>query len=248
MDYPPVSIISPIMHFERDFEEFLESINNLKFPKHKLKVIIIINSNQRLSSSIKKKFPWVAFLEPKQNLGFAKAVNLGIEKTDSQYLFIGNEDLVMTPQSLKKMVAKLENDKTIGVLGGKIFFKDKPQLIASHGHDFNFRLGLVKDDPSSPDIEKEPLWVDGCAMLISRSVLNKIGLFDVRFFPVYFEDADLCLRVKKAGFRVVYDPTIFFYHGQSKSFSKFPAWKKYCYWYKNKTIFMLKNFLFFLRQ
>ena len=222
-----VTVISPIMHFGHDCKEFLQSICNLDYPKNKLQTIIVVNSIEKIPDYFLKNFPWVSFLEPKQNLGFAKAINQGIKKSNSQYLFIGNEDLVMSAQSLKSMVAKLESDKTIGILGGKNFFKDKPNVVAAHGHDFNFLLGLVRDDPRSPDIEKEPLWVDGCAMLIPKNVLNKVGLFDVGYTPIYFEDADLCLRVKKAGLRVVYDPKIVFYHGQSRSYSKLPTKQKY---------------------
>ncbi len=229
------------MKVSKDFKEFYESIKKLNYPKEKLEIIIIFNNSHALPKQTQNKFPEVIFISPKKNLGFAKAVNLGITKSNGKYIFVGNEDLIVTPNSIKKMVSKMENRKNIGILGGKIYFKDKPIIIASHGHDFNFLLGLVKDDPRSPDIEKNPLWVDGGAMMISKKVLDKIGLFDEKFFPIYFEDADLCLRAKKAGWNVVYDPTIIFYHGQSQSFDAFPSWKKYLIWYKSKLRFMVKH-------
>src|SRR4030042_6549095 len=95
-----VTIIAPIMHFGRDSKEFLQSINHLDYPKNKLKTIIIVNSDEKIPDYFIKNFPLVSFLEPKQNLGFSRAINQGIEKSNSQYLFLGNEDLVMSPQSL----------------------------------------------------------------------------------------------------------------------------------------------------
>lgn len=269
-NYPKVSVITPALRSDKDLKDFLASITKLNYPQKSLETIIIDNSSTFATRDTISRFPWVKLIKSKTNLGFAKAVNLGIEKSKGRYIFIGNDDLVLTPDSIKKMVIKLENDSTIGILGGKIYFKDKPKTIASHGHDFDFFLGLVKDDPRSPDIEKEPLWVDGCAMMLPRNLLYYLNglddkfkqttrtkipsqiqkkegratiqthkLFDESFSPIYFEDADLCIRVKKAGLRVVYDPKIVFFHGQSRSFSSLPSSKKYFYWYKSKLRFML---------
>lgn len=241
-ELPRVTILTPNWNSGRQILEFIASIKALNYPRQLIETIIIDNNSQDGSpQQISQKFPWVKLIRLKENVGFPKAVNIGIKQSTGAYIFIGNDDLVLSPDSIWQMVKKLEDRPEIGILGGKIFFKDKRRGLASSGNTFNFLLGINKNDNRSPNQEKEPLWVDGCAMMIPRDVIKKVGLLDEGFSLIYFEDADFAIRTKAAGFKVVYDPKIIFYHGQSLSFKKFPSYGKWLQWYKSKTRFILKH-------
>src|SRR3990167_7760042 len=85
------------------------------------------------------------------------------------------------------------------------------------------------------------LWLQSCSIMIPKSVFDKIGLFDEGFYPLYFDDFDFCLRVKKANLKLAHLPDAIFWHGWGKTTEKSGRYNMYCWWYRNKIRFMLKN-------
>lgn len=237
-----VSIIVPY-YIGQDILEFLSSTKSIKVPTE---IIVIDNHSELdLTKQIRKKFPKVILLPQKENVGFSKAINIGIRKSTGIYIFIGNDDLILSPESISQMVQRFRKDPDLGLLGGKIFFKENHKKVASSGHNFNFLTGAISDAKVSQK-DTYPDWVEGCAMMTTRQVIKRVGLLDEGFSLIYFEDADFSFRVRKAGFKVILDPKIFFYHSQSQTFKKLPTNFKYFQWYKSKIRFVLKHspFLF----
>lgn len=241
--YPTVSITFPVFNGGREPLECLASVYALDYPREKIEVIVIDNNSTDGSDDlIELKFPRVKLFKMKENLGFAKGVNLGIKKSTGEYIFIGNDDLVFEKDSLKRMIEYMLDHPLVGVLGGKIYLKDRPQIVCSSGYMMNKWTGNVFR--ATPDRKiQEPDWIQGCAMLIPRDVLKKTGLLDEDYSLAYFEDFDLCLRVKNEGYSVTYIPTAHFRHGQSTTVNKNLSFKYY-QWYKNKIRFILKNMPF----
>ncbi len=237
--YPHVSIIFPNYNGGKEPLECLSSIRKLNYPKNRLEIIIIDNnSNDGSDIKIQKKYSSVKLIKNEENLGFAKAVNIGIKKSHGHYVFITNDDIVFEKNSLKILVNDLSKDQSIGLIGGKIYHKKNPKKIISSGYMMNKWAGNIYPAPE-PDLLKEPDWIQGCALLISKKLLLKSGLLDDNFNH-YFEDFDLCLRVKKLGFKIVYQPEAVFWHGESLSANK-DIRSKYYFWYRNKFRFILKN-------
>lgn len=129
----------------------------------------------------------------------------------------------------------------MAVLGGKIYLKSNPQKLASCGYHMNPWTGNV-GSYQEPNIIKEPEWIPGCAMLVPRKILAKVGLLDDNF-TYSFDDFDYCLRVKKAGFKVVYLPQAIFWHGESTTANRNRKLKHYG-WYQSKLRFAIKNLSF----
>lgn len=89
---------------------------------------------------------------------------------------------------------------------------------------------------------REVQWVQGCAMLIPRSIIKKVGTFDEGFEKVYFEDLDFCKRVQMVGFKTMLYPSAVFYHYQSYTLDNVVEKKfKWYNWHKNKIRFLLKH-------
>ena len=151
---------------------------------------------------------------------------------------IANDDITLEKNSIKNMVDFLEENKNVGVLGGKVFYKDEPKKLSDSACDFNFYLGEIKKGLAKGEKIK---WLQSCAIMIPNRVFQKVGLFDEGFYPLYFDDFDFCLRVTKAGFKIIYLEDAVFWHGGGKTTEKLPSKKVIFWWYKNKIRFYFKN-------
>lgn len=240
--YPKVSIIFPNYNGGKEPLECLSSVYKLSYPMDKIEVIVIdSNSTDGSDLMIKRKFPQVELIKMKENVGFARAINQGIKQSNGDYIFITNDDIVFEKNSLKNMIEYMEKNPIVGITGGKIFLKSNPKKIVSCGYMMNIWTGKVYP-ANQPNSIKEPNWVQGCAMLIPKIALKKMGLLDTGFSH-YFEDFDICLRAKKSGFSVHYLPNAIFWHGEATTGNKDKK-NKYYQWYKNKIRFVIKNLPF----
>ena len=236
---PFVSIIFSNYNGGREPLECLASINKLNYPKNKIETIVIDNGSWDNSpEKIAGKFPQVKLIKLKKDIGLPASLNLGIKRSAGKYIFIANDDIVLEKNSIKNMVNFLEKNTNVGVLGGKVFYKDDPKKLSDSACDFNFYLGEIKKGLAKGNQIK---WLQSCAIMIPRAIFQKVGLFDSGFYPLYFDDFDFCLRVKNSGFKIVYLPSAVFWHGVGKTTQKFPSKKVYYWWYKNKIRFLLKN-------
>ena len=157
-------------------------------------------------------------------MGFAKAVNKGIKSSSGELILLLNSDTQVKPSCLGKLI-KFENLVRPAVIGAKMLNPDgtvqgscfyfptvKRAILEYWLRGENY---FSKYAPSG----KEPVEVEavsGGAMLISRALIDKIGMLNERYF-MYFEDLDFCRRAKKAGYKTYYLPTaeIIHEHGAS---------------------------------
>lgn len=237
--YPKVTIIFPNYNGGQEPLDCLQSIKNLAYPKDKIETIVIDNNSTDGSfEAIKKEFKSTKLIKNTKNLGFAKAINQGILKSKTPFLFITNDDIVFEKNSLKNLITFARLDKKAGILSGKIYLKSDKKKLSADGYKINKWTGNITIY-NQPQKIKEPEWVPGCAMLIKKVLVAKIGLFDTDFSHS-FEDVDYCLRARLANFKVVYVPTAKFWHGDGKTSNKNLKLKHY-HWYQGKLRYTLKN-------
>lgn len=240
MNRPFVSIIFPTFNGWQDTKECLKSIANVDYPQTKIEVIVVNNaSTDETAPLIRQNFSRVKLLPQKKNLGFAKAVNQGIKKSQADYILITNNDVVFDSHYLKNLVNFLQQNPDVGIVGGKVYYKHPKNKVAFPGARFNFYTGLLRPN-KNPNKTAETDWVPGCNMLIKRKVLEEIGGFDEKFF-FYFEDLDLCLRAKKAGYKVIYYPKAIMFHGEGASIEREGWQKKSELYYQGKTRILFKH-------
>ncbi len=210
-NYPSVSIIFPNYNGGSEPLDCLASIYQLNYPKSLLNITIIDNGSTDGSDlKIKHKYPQINFIKLRKNLGFAKAINLGIKKNLSKYVFIGNDDIVFDKNSLKVLVNYLEKHPKTGVVGGKIVTKYAPNRKTPSGYFMNKWTGDIyplKNLDRIADAE----WIQGCGLLTTQNLINRIGLLD-EGYSHFFEDFDFCLKAKKANYKIIYLPRAFFFH------------------------------------
>lgn len=145
-----------------------------------------------------------------QNQGFLKNCNNAAKAARGRYVMFLNNDTQVTDGWLSSLVTLIESDPSIGMVGSKLVYPDgrlqeAGGIIWSDGSGWNYgRL----DDPDKAEYNyvKDVDYISGAAILLSVELWKQIGGFDERFAPAYCEDSDLAFEVRKAGYRVVYQP------------------------------------------
>ena len=155
------------------------------------------------------------------NLGYARAANLGIAATDAPVVAVLNPDTVLAPGVGAALTARFAAEADLGAVGPRLHNPDGtvypsarriPTILDAVGHGllffvwrdnpFTARYRETGADPARPrDVD----WVSGAAVWLRRGALDDIGGWDERYF-MYVEDVDLCWRLRRAGWRVAYEP------------------------------------------
>jgi hypothetical protein len=195
----------------KDTIECIESIGNIHYSNYS--VLVIDNGsdgdNVRL---LKEKFgAGLNIIETGKNYGFAGGINRGISyalrNLESDYMLLLNNDTIVAPDFLDKLISAVEKDSTIGLAGPKILFYNESQYIQSTGNRINMVMGIPiriafkeKDSSEATGIQTAD-YID-TAILVKTSLFKSVGLFDESYF-CYWEDADYGVRARRAGFRVI---------------------------------------------
>jgi len=214
MSFPKVSLILVNWNGLEDTIECLESLKKITYPNYE----IIVVDNDSKGDDVKileSKFgSYIHVIQNDKNYGFAKGCNTGIEDAlarGTDYVLLLNNDTVVAPDFLEELVEVAQKDAKVGIVGGKIYFYESPEMIWFAGGSINYWTGNTpirgksQIDCGQFDDVCEVDWVVGCMMLISRDLLLTAGLLDDRFF-FGWEDVDLCVRAKKSGYKVLFAP------------------------------------------
>lgn len=175
-------------------------------------------SNDGSERLITTEFPTVTLERSDKPLGFAGAVNHGIRRaltSDAEAIVILNQDTEVQAGWLTALLNRLRADAQIGVVGCKALFPNG--LVQHAGGQLLLPLGYgqnrLYNQPDSPDMEGGSNdFLSGVALALRRTMLEQIGLFDESFNPAYFEDVDLCLRARSAGWKLAYEPAAVLVH------------------------------------
>lgn len=183
------------------------------------------NSEDETAKAIKEKFPQVILIENKENIGFARANNRCFEIARGGNILLLNNDAYLQDDSLLKMVRFLRSGTDVGCVGGKLIYPNG-NLQISYGYfptflfnNFFIRALLKKIKLVFPG--RRPVktdWISGAYFLIKKEVLDDVGFFDERFW-MYYEEIDLCMRIRHAGYKIYYYPESVVVHEENKDFS-----------------------------
>lgn len=206
--------------------EALDSVFKMSYPNFSV-VVCDNGSTDGSVEDVRKLFPNVTLIENGANLGFGGGNNAGIRyciERGAEWVILLNYDIVVDPMMLTELMNIALTDPAIGMLSPKIYYFSDPDLLWYAGGRVNFRRGKVSHrglrerDHGRYDTVCDTEYISGCAMLMSRAMIERVGMFDPIYFPAYTEDADLSERTRRAGFRLVYVPSAKLWHKVS-SFS-----------------------------
>lgn len=225
-----ISVIIVTYHSARDIVACLTSVEKmLRDATHE--IIVVDNaSTDATVELVKQHFPGVQLIVNAENVGFAVGVNVGAEVAQGDVLLFLNPDAEIV-QWKNAVLARFLQSRC-GILGGALrsFNGDiqgsagfEPSWFTEAIHALRLHyllpLGRYVVNPKFYRDARAVDWVSGGLMLVKQSVWKALGGFDERFF-LYMEDVDLCVRARKQGFNIYFDPAIQARHrlmGSSKS-------------------------------
>lgn len=212
-----------------------------------VEIIVVDNSptgRDGVGSRLRKDFPWVHCIEPAENLGFGRANNAGFARARGECVLFLNPDTVSNASALARCVGRVQSDNDIGLISPRLVQADGTMDLACRRSiptlwdGFCRASGLAARWPNVKlfagyNLTHLPVGdsydvgaINGAFMLGRREVLEKVaepvgsaGVFDENFF-MYGDDLDLCIRVARAGWRIVYDGSVQITHLKGMSVGK----------------------------
>ncbi len=223
-----VSIVIVSFNTQNVLRECLQSVYREVGP---LRVQIIVVDNASTDGSpvmIQQEFPNVVLILSEVNLGFGRANNLGFEAVRGRYVVLLNSDAFLTEGSLERSVAHMDASPRAGLGGGRLVGRDgsmqpSARMFPTVLNDLIVLSGLAAKFPQSRFFGRfdrtwanegeaaEVDWVPGAYSIIRAEALAAAGPFDPRFF-LYYEEVDLCMRIKQKGYSIWYWPDISVVH------------------------------------
>ncbi|MBE9571653.1 MAG: glycosyltransferase [Proteobacteria bacterium] len=206
-DEKEVTIIIPVYNQCEHTFRCLESI--LKNSTVPYEVILVDNASDESTAQMLDAMEGIRVIHNKENQGFVIACNQGAEAGEGKnYLFLNN-DTEVTQGWLEAMLSPLEAKKA-GIVGAKLVYPDgrlqeAGNIIWQDGTGWNYGRG---DEPGLPQYSylKEVDYCSGACLLVRKDLWKKLGGFDQRYAPAYYEDSDLCFAARQKGYKVIYQP------------------------------------------
>lgn len=230
-----LSIIIVNWQVKEYLKKCLKSIDTLYKDKSWFEVIVVDNaSTDDTVPMVRESFPWVRLIANLENKGFARANNQGINISHGEYLLFLNPDTEIVEDSFFKIINYLDSHEDVGIVGCKLIYPDGslqkscrrfPTIdVALWQHHGEF---LIKDIQKIMDnyfmknmdynIVQEVDQPMGAVLMVKKKALNDIGGYmDEKYF-MFFDEVDLCYRIKQKGWKIVYFPDTKVIHHRAKS-------------------------------
>lgn len=208
------------------------------YPDIFFEIIVVDNNSNENIKDLEIIYTKVKFIYNKLNLGFGAANNIGIKESTGEFVLLLNPDTIVNGNSFIPMMDYLENNADVGVVGCKIYNEKGeiersthsfPTLVKEFFHSneflkifFGYNNRLIKiffdlfkfnslHSYNDHDNKMEVDHVTGACMMLKREVITNVGLFDEAFF-LYNEEVEWSLRIKKAGYKIIFLPNSYIIH------------------------------------
>jgi GT2 family glycosyltransferase len=178
----------------------------------KCEVIIVDNASTDRTHALLDRVDGARIIFNESNLHFLRAVNQAAKLARGRQLLMVNNDTEIESDSIAIAQRLIDADGTIGAIGGKIVLLDGTLqeagcIIWDDGSAHGYGRGYDPDH-SAVGFRRDVDYCSGAFLMVSRALFDQLGGFDQRYAPAYYEETDLCMRIRAAGYRVVYEPTI----------------------------------------
>lgn len=230
-----VSVVIVSFNCKNDLRECLES---LQIQNENIEIIVIDNaSRDGTREMLKTEFQNWANLKTifnDSNLGLTRANNQAIPYCSGEYILFLNPDTILKPDTIKHLASYLDSHPNVGVIGPKILFETGALQYSFGSFPTLLSMALMQLFPSykyrriplihrylhiewASNGPKEVDWVSAACMMIRKDLIVQLGGFDENIFLSYADSPEICRRVKKMGYLVIYYPKIEIIHKQGKS-------------------------------
>ncbi len=259
-----ISIIVVACSVKELIDECFTAVKNANDRLNKEIIYVDNGSTDGTVQMVKEKFPETVIIESPTNLGFIRANNLGYPKANGKYVLMLNSDAFVGIDSLQESYDFMEQHPECGVLGCRLIDREgtmqpSARYFPTPWNLFLTNMGMVKNtipflkgvDNMEVDHSRifECDWVIGCYLFTRKEIVDELDFFLREDFFMYFDDADLCLRIKRKNWKVFFYPNDVIHLGginsakltevteKGKFTEKYNLESEYLYFRKNYNVF-----------
>jgi len=204
-----ISIIIPVFDQFRFTQACLASLQKHQGAE-RFEVIVIDDCSTDGTAEAVPRIPGVIYLRNETNSGFIASCNRGAEAARGKYLVFLNNDTLVKPGWLTALIDTFAEEPRAGIVGSKLLYpngrlQEAGGIIWRDASGWNYGKS---DDPRKPEYNylREVDYCSAAALMIPKSLFAGAGGFDSRYAPAYYEDTDLSFKVRRAGYKVLYQP------------------------------------------
>ena len=244
--WPAASVVVVNYNTPADVPGCLDALLALDYPQ--VEILVVDNgTGGGALVALGDRYPQVRVLAPGANLGFGGGANLGWQTATGDILAVVNPDVRVRSDWLRALAAGLHThaDARAAIAGGKLVYPDG--RVQHAGGAFHFpaatteHIGRGATDSPAFAQDREMAYVTGGALAITRAAYAALGGFDAGFWPVYFEDVDLCTRAWDAGYSVWYIAAAVATHAESASLAHGGP-DYFRYYHRNRLRYVLRHY------
>ena len=215
---PKVSIIIPVYNKWQFTYHCLHAIEK-NTSDILFEVIVVDNASVDETSTLLSGIEHITYIRNAENLGFAKACNLGALSAQGEFIVFLNNDTIPLHRWLSSLVHELDANPRFGIVGSRLAYPDNTIQHAGvffneNGYSYHIHRGTAYVDEKKVNVQKTFLAVTGACLAIRKTLFEAVSGFDENYRSGY-EDIDLCLKVGLLGYAVVYCPSSSLYHYES---------------------------------
>jgi GT2 family glycosyltransferase len=223
----------------------LSALEKTLLPRGDFEVLVVDNASPTPVADLAARFPRVRFLTSRRNLGFAGGNALGLHHARGTHVALLNPDAIPTPSWLGEILAPL-GEPSVGIVGSKLLHPGTEVLQHAGGmlrnNGLSEHFGRGELDHGQWDARRDVAYVCGAALAVSREVIERVGFLSPAYFPAYYEETELCVRARRAGFRVVYAPKAVAYHHEGASSGSAGSNAYLARFHESRIRFVLRNY------
>jgi len=226
MKNPKVSFILLNMNQPALTIDCLKSLQRCTYPN--IEIIVVDQASKDNSVElISKQFPDIKLIVNTVNNGFTGGNNTGMQQATGEYFFLLNNDTEVEPGFLEPLITELESNPLAGAASPLIRFYQNPGKIQYAGGPEQIDLirgrnawrGWMTDYPTQYAFVESTTAAHGAAFIIKRKVAEEVGFLDDNFF-IYFEELDWSIRIRRAGYKILFVPSSEIFHKESMTMPK----------------------------
>ena len=204
-----VSIIIPVFNQFQHTHACVASLQTVEEPVP-FEVIVVDDCSTDETTELVPQMDGVVYVRNETNSGFIISCNLGAEKARGEYLVFLNNDTIVTKGWLTALLDTFDEEQEAGIVGSKLVYPDG-RLQEAGGIIWRDASGWNYgkfDDPKKPEYNhlREVDYCSAAALMIPKALFQRLGGFDLRYAPAYYEDTDLAFKVRRNGYKVFYQP------------------------------------------
>lgn len=179
-------------------------------------LILIDNGSTDETPELLSRVANATVIRNASNLGFLRACNQGAKAAQGKWLLFLNNDTQILPALLSSMLATAKSVPGCGAVGGRLIL---PDVTLQEAGGIIWRDASCSgygrgDDPFKPEYSfvREVHYCSGACLLLKKELFERVGMFDECFLPAYYEETDLCMRIREMGFKIIYQPEAIVIH------------------------------------